>query len=476
MARILLIDDDANLREVLAFTLREDGHEVEGAPNGQAGVMMLEKFRPEAVITDLKMPGIDGMEVLRRVRALDSTIPVILLTAFGTIEEAVAAMRAGAHHYLTKPCNREELKVTVEQALEKRRLLQENQSLRDRLRRERKQVELVYASPVMERIVATVNRVAPTDATVLITGESGTGKELVAQSLHTHSERWDREFVTVNSAAIPHDLMESLLFGHARGAFTGAVKESPGLFLRADNGTIFLDEIADLPLELQTKLLRVIETRQVDPVGGSKPVPVDVRLVAATNADLAARVAQGRFRSDLFYRINVIPIHLPPLRERPEDIPALWKHFVIRFGEGRIGSTPGLIRALMHRPWPGNVRELANLCRRMVLLRESDTLREDDLPEEERDGAAAQAPSPANVDGAGPVGEKTDAPVSAAAGALYPGELPSDRLSLPDLEREIIARALARHGGNRTRAAAYLGVPRHVLIYRMEKFGLRPDR
>ncbi|MFH1144664.1 MAG: sigma-54 dependent transcriptional regulator, partial [Candidatus Eisenbacteria bacterium] len=379
MAKILLVDDDANLREVLAFTLREEGHAVETAGDGAAALSMLAHLRPDVVITDLKMPGIDGMEVLRRVREFDPVLQVILLTAFGSIEDAVEAMRAGAHNYLTKPYNRDELKLTVAQALERRRLLEENRSLRDRLHEQKREIGLVYAAPAMERIVEMIRRVAPTDATVLVTGESGTGKELVAEALHAFSERWDRPFVAVNCAAIPRELIERELCGHERGAFTGAVRERKGKFRRADGGTIFLDEIADLPLDLQTRLLRVIETGQVDPVGAREPVAVDARLIAATNADLNARVADGRFRADLFYRLNVIPIRMPPLRERPEDIPALCEHFLARFGKGAVQAAPDLMRALMRRPWPGNVRELANLCRRMVLLRSSGTLAEEDL-------------------------------------------------------------------------------------------------
>ena len=246
MARILLIDDDASLREVLAYTLREQGHEVETAADGSAGLVLLERAVPDAVITDLKMPGIDGLEVLRRAHEIDATLPVIVLTAFGSIEDAVAAMRDGAHDYLTKPYNRDELRLTVEKALEKRRLVQENRTLRDRLREERRRMPLVHVSPAMERVVAAIRRLAPTDATVLITGESGTGKELVAQSLHDLSDRWDGPFVAINCAAIPHDLMESELFGHERGAFTGAVREKPGKFRQAHGGTLLLDEVADL--------------------------------------------------------------------------------------------------------------------------------------------------------------------------------------------------------------------------------------
>lgn len=510
MARILLIDDDASLREVLAYTLREQGHEVETAASGAAGLALLERAVPDTVITDLKMPGIDGLEVLRRAHDIDATLPVIVLTAFGSIEDAVAAMRDGAHDYLTKPYNRDELRITVDKALEKRRLVQENRSLRDRLREERRGMPLVHVSPAMERVVAAIRRLAPTDATVLITGDSGTGKELVAQSLHGLSDRWDGPFVAINCAAIPHDLMESELFGHERGAFTGAVREKPGKFRQAHGGTLFLDEVADLAPDLQTKLLRVIETRLVDPVGGSHPVPVDVRIVAATNADLESRVVEGRFRGDLYYRLNVIPIHLLPLRERPEDIPALWEQFVDRFAPGlKVRTSPGLVRALMRRPWPGNARELANLCQRMVLLRASNDMTEEDLWAVEEGGLTSSSAGDAWTDGQGvaPVisgadgspGEgggsrgvegpgshaapsapgtyesgragSTDLPgASDLRNCLYPGDLPSERLSLPDLERELIVRALEKHGGNKSRTATYLGVPRHVLLYRMEKF------
>lgn len=452
MARVLLVDDDASLREVLAFALRDQGHDVDARPDGASALSALESFGPDVVVTDLKMPGIDGREVLRRVVAADASVPVIILTAHGSIEDAVEAMKEGAHDYLTKPYNRDELKLVVEHALERRRLVLENRRLRETLRERTRSIDLVHASAAMGRLLETIRRVAPSDATVLLSGESGTGKDVLAQVLHAESDRWERPFVPVNCAAIPRDLLESELFGHAKGAFTGAVKDKPGKFQRAEGGTLFLDEIGDLALELQSKLLRALETKQVDVVGGTRPVDVDVRLIAATNADLAERVRDGRFRSDLFYRLNVIPLHVPPLRERPDDIPALWEHFVTKCaGKGVVRSTPGLLRALIRRPWPGNVRELANVCQRMVLLRSSDLLDERDLPPE--GGEAGNEP---RLDG--------------VAGVLR--ELPSDRLPLLELEREIIVRALAKHGGNRTRTAEYLGIPRHVLLYRIEKFAI----
>ena len=450
MARVLVIDDDSSFREVLSFALTEEGHQVEAYATGEAGLSAVASNEPEVVLSDLKMPGMDGMEVLRRLQEIDSTIPVIMLTAFGSIEEAVKAMRCGAHDYLTKPYNRDELKLALERSLERRRLLLENQTLRAQLRDRTQGVEIVHASPAMRKILELIKRIAPTDATVLITGESGTGKQVIANALHAHSERWDRSLVAVDCASIPRELMESELFGYVRGAFTGAIKNKSGKFQRADGGTLFLDEIGDLPPDLQTKLLRAIETREIDVIGGQRPVPVDVRIIAATNADLAARVHDGVFRSDLYYRLNVIPIHIPPLRERKEDIPVLWDHFVQKFSGQPLRSTPELMRNLLRLPWPGNARELANTCQRMVLLRSSDLLTEKDLPADQ--------------------GEQLKDGGSGSGDFL--GHLPEDHLSLPGVEREIIVRALFKHDGNRTRTAEYLGIPRHVLLYRLEKFGI----
>lgn len=448
MARILLIDDDGGFREVLAFALEELGHDVTAHDGGEPGLAALEAFDPDLLVTDLKMPGMDGVEVVRAMRATAPLVPVIVLTAFGTIAKAVEVMKLGAFDYLTKPYDRHELEATINQALQHRRLLTENQSLRARLRETTRKIDLVHASDEMEAVVDRIRKVAPTEATVLITGESGVGKEVVARALHTCSDRWDGPFVAVNCAAIPRDLVEAELFGYVRGAFTGAVRDKPGKFPQAAGGTLLLDEVGDLPIDLQAKLLRVIETGEVDVVGGREPIEVDVRVVAATNADLRELVGEGRFREDLFYRLNVIPVHVPPLRERPEDIPALWDHLVRTYARGTpVRSSPGLIRSLMQRPWTGNVRELANVCQRMVLLRESDVLDEAALPEA----------SEASVT---PGGERK--------GIL--GELPDDELSLPDLEREVIQRALAKHDGNRTRTARYLGIPRHVLTYRLEKY------
>lgn len=458
MARILLIDDDRSLREVVGFQLREAGHEVLPAADGEVGLARLADG-PDLVITDIRMPGLDGMEVLRRIVGGDDPLapPVIVFTAHGTVEQAVEAMRLGAFTYLLKPFSRAELVLTVEQALHTRALEQENSRLRALLHDRSAGASLVYGPGPMAALLAQLKQAAPSTATVLITGESGTGKELAARACHDLSPRWDRPFVAVDCGAIPAELMESELFGHAKGAYTGAVQASTGKIPRAQGGTLFLDEIGELPLALQPKLLRVLESRQVEPVGGNRPVDVDFRLVCASNRDLELEVAAGRFREDLYYRINVLHLTLPPLRRRPGDIALLWRHFTLLHGGPDLDSEPALLAELARRPWRGNVRELKNLNQRLVLMREGEALTLADLERlaPEREEQVAGGPAAA---AAGP------------AGLL--GPLPEGGLSLIDLEKELIGRALAKCGGNRSRTAAYLGIPRHVLIYRLEKYDL----
>ncbi len=459
MARILVIDDDTSLREVVRFILADAGHEVLDAADGVQGLALLDKD-PDLVITDIRMPGLDGMEVLARIRERDGedSPPVIVLTAHGTVEQAVAAMKLGAFTYLLKPFAREELKLTVEQALHTRELEADNARLRRILRQRVGDAGMVHRSQAMDALLEQVRLAAPSDATVLISGESGTGKELTARACHDLSPRWDHPFVAVNCGAIPGDLMESTLFGHTRGAFTGADRATSGKIRAAAGGTLFLDEIAELPLPLQPKLLRVLETREVDPVGGDKPVAVDFRLICATNRDLAAETAAGRFREDLLYRINVLQLAIPPLRERRDDIVPLWEHFTRQHGGGHLASEPALLKELQTLPWRGNVRELKNLNQRLVLMGRSDILSVADL--HRLAPAAAPAPEPA------PAAE------SVTAGGLPLGPLPEDGCSLIELEKELIRRALAKHGGNRSRTAVYLGIPRHVLVYRIDKYGL----
>ena len=456
MGRILIIDDDDSLREVVRFILTEAGHEVTPAAGGEEGLAVLDQGF-DLVVTDIRMPGIDGMQVLARVRenpAPDAP-PVIVLTAHGTVEQAVEAMRLGAYTYLLKPFQREDLLRTVEQALHTRNLERENLRLRRLLKQSGPVPGLIWRSPVMKQLVEDLQKVAPSDATVLLSGESGTGKELAAHALHDLSPRWNRPFVAVNCGAIPAELMESELFGHAKGAFTGAVAASVGRLRAAAGGTLFLDEIGELPLALQPKLLRVLETRQVDPVGGSGPVETDFRLVCATNRNLEADVASGRFRDDLLYRIRIVEIALPPLRDRTGDIPLLWEHFTQLHDGDELVSEPELLAELERRPWRGNVRELRNLNQRLVLMRSQEALTLADLQRLAPEDGNAQQPT-----------------IAADSAGLPLGALPPDGLPLIELEKEVIRRALDLCGGNRTRTAEYLSIPRHVLIYRLSKYEL----
>ncbi len=475
MARILLIDDDRNLREVVTFILAEKGHVVLEAADGDAGVQLFASESPDLVLTDIRMPGRDGMEVLRYVRAHSTggDVPVIVLTAYGTVEQAVEAMREGAYTYLLKPFNRDELALTVQQALKLRTLTRDNRNLRRLLRERGAELPLVYVSHAMAHLVEQVRRVAGSDATVLITGESGTGKELVARALHDLSPRWDAPFIAVNCGAIPADLVESELFGHARGAFTGASLARQGRVRAAAGGTLFLDEIGELPLPLQPKLLRVLETKSVDPVGESGSIPVDFRLVCATNKVLVQEVQAGRFREDLYYRLEVVRLDIPPLRERSEDISVLWQHYTRLHGGEDIRTAPELLRRLTELPWRGNVRELINLAQRLVLMRHGDTLELADLEVAGSITPAVPPTPPAPVSPPTPVEAAAAAAIEAAPARDLPlGPMPAEGFSLPELEREVIRRALAKCGGNKSRTAVYLGIPRHVLLYRLQKYGL----
>ncbi len=455
MARILVIDDDTSLREVVSFMLREAGHEVLPAANGQEGIERLVE-NPELVLTDIQMPVMDGMEVLQHVVSNnpDSAPPVIVLTAHGTVKQAVEAMQLGAFSYLLKPFARAELLITVDQALHTRGLEKDNARLRQILKNRNTETGLVHHSAVMAELMEQVRRVSGSDATVLVTGESGTGKELISRACHDLSPRFDQPFVPVNCGAIPPDLMESELFGHAKGAFTGANEASIGKIRQAQGGTLFLDEVAELPLSLQPKLLRVLESHQVDPVGGQKSINVDFRLVCATHRNLETEVAEGRFREDLFYRLNVLHLQIPPLRQRKDDIDLLWNHFTQLHGGLGITSDEALLVELQQKPWRGNVRELKNINQRLVLMRNTDKLTLADLhrlaPQSGIVSPAVQNNSP--------------------EGALPLGPLPADGISLVAMEKEIITRALEICRGNRSKTAQFLEIPRHVLVYRLEKY------
>jgi DNA-binding NtrC family response regulator len=449
--KILVIDDDASLRRVVEYNLQEAGYQVLSAAGGEAGLNLFTEESPALVITDMKMPGMDGMQVLKAVKARSPETLVIVVTAFGTVDVAVEAMKAGAYDYITKPFNRDELRLTVAKALQLRGLAAENRRLKAELSDKTDYRTIVGSSKGMERVFEIVSKVADTDASVLITGESGTGKELVARSIHLQSGRRDSPFIAINCAAIPRDLLESELFGHVKGAFTGAIKDKTGKFQLADGGTLFLDEVGELPLELQPKLLRALQEKVVEPVGGTIPYKLDVRVVAATNLDIEKALADSTFREDLYYRLAVIPIHLPPLRERKEDIALLLRYFCGKHGAGTVNFDSGAIAALSSYRWPGNVRELENLVERLLIMRGSDTITVDDLPDKVCSGASTPgaAPKPGSVI-----------------------NLPDGGYPLEQLEREVVVEALERKGWNQTAAAKFLHIPRHTLIYRMEKYGI----
>jgi two-component system NtrC family response regulator len=455
-ATILFVEDDDSLREVLTFNLEEAGHRVDAVDRGERALEVYDPARHEVVITDIKMPGLDGMEVLRRLRERDPDANVLVMTAYGNIDRAVEAMRLGAFHYVEKPVNNLTLQHMIGRAVEHRRFKRENARLQDAVSEEMHGAHtIVTASPKMNEVLRLVDRVASSDATILIRGESGTGKELVARALHERSTRADESFVTINCAAIPSELLESVLFGHEKGAFTGATSASPGKFASADGGTIFLDEIGEMPAELQSKLLRVLQEGEIDVVGADRPRPIDVRVLAATHQDLEALVEAETFRHDLYYRLNVVPLELPPLRERREDIPVLTRFFLRRHApDADIGVERAVDEVMLGYDWPGNVRELENIVERMILLRDGDTLILDDLPASIKRASASGGPG-------GPP-EDTELPF----------ELPDDGLDLMELEKQIIAAALDKHDGNQSATARYLSIPRHVLLYRLEKYDL----
>lgn len=445
-SRLLFIEDDDAGRELGAFNLGQAGYTVDVACSGEEGV---EKFSPEShalVITDVRMPGISGLGVLEEIKRRAPQIPVLVITAYGDVDVAVQAMKAGAYDFIGKPFNRDHLLLTVRRALESEQLRAEVRSLR--IRASGVERPIVFVSKALAHVLETTDRVAPTSATVLVTGETGTGKELIARRIHVRSDRANGPFVAINCAAMPADLLEAELFGHTRGAFTGATRARRGKFRQADGGTLFLDEIAELPMALQAKLLRVLQERVVDVVGSDESASVDVRVVAATNRELQERVRDGSFREDLLYRLSGFEIPIPALRERAEDIPVLVRHFVSAHSRERDLSIPeDLIAEMQRREWPGNVRQLENACERLAILCRGDSLNIDDLPPE-----VAERPSMMSTEPWPP--------------------LPPEGIGLVDLEKQIIERVVSLKEGNVSQAAAYLRVPRHILAYRMEKYGI----
>lgn len=444
---LLLIDDDESLLAVTSHNLSTGGFSVVEARSGEEGLALFEKEQPDMVVTDVKLSGMDGLAVLASVKEINPDTPVIVITAHGSIELAVEAMKQGAFTFITKPFSRDALRLSCRKALEMGALQRTNRQLTDEIETMRGKGTPLVASPVMEQLVDTARRVARSEAPVLITGESGTGKEVVARLIHRESSRAGGPLITVNCAAIPENLVESELFGHVKGAFTGAVSDQPGKFRAAEGGTLFLDEIGDLPLGVQAKLLRAIQEKEVEPVGSQKVIPCDIRLLSATHRDLAEAISEGAFREDLFYRIGVVPLHIPALRDRPDEILPLANHFLATFAlrDGRtLAFSKGAAQGLAAHSWPGNIRELRNVVERCAILAVDEVI---------------DAPDLALV---GP-------PSESSAGAF---RLPEEGLSLPDLEQDLIRQALVRSGGNRSQAARLLGVPRHVLIYRLEKYGM----
>ena len=460
--RILVVDDEPDMVENLVRILRREGYRCLSATAATKGVELLEAHRPDLLLTDLKMPELDGMELLRRAHALDPALPVIMITAFSTIESAVTAIREGAFDYLPKNFTADQLRVSVERALRQRRLQVENRNLREQLQTTFRFESLLGRSPAMARVFELVRKAARSDANILVQGESGTGKELIARAIHANSPRATQAFVPVDCASLPEQLLESELFGHEKGAFTGAVKTKPGLMESADRGTLFLDEIGEMPLGLQAKLLRALQERQIRRVGGNSLVDVDVRLVSATNRDLRAAAAKGDFRDDLFYRVNVIAIQLPPLREREGDVELLTQAFLERYGKTRVRTIDDdALAALRAYRWPGNVRELQNVIERACALADGDRIRLSDLPDYVMDGVGASA------EGVG--GAVADAARDTQAMPLKDAK--EHWMSV--LEASYLRDLLATHDGNVSAAAKAAGIDRKTFHRLINKYHLK---
>jgi two-component system NtrC family response regulator len=442
--RILLADDDDALRKVIAYKLKRKGFDVTSVENGLEALALIDTRPFDLLLSDMKMPKMGGLELLEAAKRKRPGLEVILMTAYADVSHAVKAVKLGAFDYLTKPFDDDQLFMSIERALKFRNLEEENKKLREQLDGKPAGPKVIGVSKPIRDLQALVEKIAPTEATVLITGESGSGKEVFARLIHSQSQRSQGPFVAINCAAIPRDLLESELFGHVKGAFTGAVRDKKGKFELGAGGTLFMDEIGALSFELQAKLLRVIQERIVEPVGGEKSVEIDVRLLAATNDNLQERVKQGNFREDLFYRLNVIPLKIPSLRERREDIPLLVQEFLNRFSPTvSIQADNSLIEKLKSHYWPGNIRELENLVERMVVLRKSDKLTPSDLPPEYL------------------------SPQSFAVAT-------DEGLGFHEAEKQLVLSALERNGWNKSKAAAQLKIPRHILLYRMKKYDIRP--
>jgi two-component system NtrC family response regulator len=444
---ILIADDDESLRRIIEYNLSNKGYRIFLADDGEEALNIFKSEDVDIVITDIKMEKVDGLELLEEIKRLKSNALVIMITAHGSIETAVRAMKLGAYDYITKPFDRDELQIMVEKALSLQSLMSENIRLRQELADRFSLDNIIGASSKMKRIYDMVARVAKSDSTVLIQGESGTGKELIARAIHFNSSRAKKPFITINCSAIPENLMESELFGHVKGAFTGAVKDKAGKFEAADGGTIFLDEIGDIRKDLQVKLLRVLQEKSIDKVGSTQDINVDVRVIAATNILLETAIEEGKFREDLFYRISVIPILLPPLRERKDDITLLVQHFMTKHGGNDCKMLPEALDILNRYDWPGNVRELENIIERAIVLKKEDNvISPEDIPDHIK---RKQSSSQMSL------------------------EIPDEGLKLEEVEKALIINAMNKAGQNQTRAAELLDISRQTLIYRMQKYDIK---
>src|SRR5712672_164123 len=452
MPTILIVEDEAKMRRLLELNLADDGFSTLSAGDAETGLKLLRENTVDLVLTDLKLPGMNGLEFLQGVKRQNAALPVVVMTAFGTVETAVEAMKTGASDYVLKPFSLGEMRMVIRKELDVRDLREENRSLREALGKRYQHPNVVARSTRMQEVLATVDRVAPTNSTVLLGGESGVGKDLIARAIHEKSRRASGPFIKINSTAIPENLLESELFGYEKGAFTGATTSKPGKFELADKGTLFLDEIGDVPAPTQVKLLRVIQERDFERLGGTRTIKVDVRLIAATNRDLRAALEQGTFREDLYYRLNVVPIDIPPLREHKEDIPDLANLFLKKFcgdaGKEVITISPEATNLLMSHHWPGNVRELQNVIERACALAKTNKLEPSDIHIDS---------SPRNK------------PSSSSDGFLPAG------MTLDQWEDDMIREALRRAQGNKSQAARLLGLSRNALRYRLSKIGIEDE-
>ena len=474
--RILVIDDEGAIRDSLRMILEYEDYQFVGAASGQEGLAIAQRERPDLVLLDIKMPGMDGMEVLRKLHALDETLPVVMISGHGTTATAVDAIRSGATDFLDKPLSSERVIVTLRNALTQSELRTENRELR--LAMESK-YEIVGASPALRQVLDAVKRAAPTNATVMLLGESGVGKELVARTIHRNSPRNGQRFVQVNCAAIPEELIESELFGHEKGSFTGATEKQIGKFEQADRGTIFLDEVGDMSPKTQAKVLRVLQEQEVERLGSARTTKVDVRVISATNKNLDEAIQRGEFREDLFFRLNVIPITVPPLRERREDIPALIQHFAKRSSEEH-NLKPrkfdaSAMEVLQRYRWRGNIRELRNAVERLLIMAPNDVIRADDLPREYSSGAgpaaapapAASRPVPPVDDNGGAAPDVRDAEPPAAAGTL--------REFKDQAERAYLVHKLRENGWNISKTAEIIDTPRSNLYKKLEQYHISQE-